>query len=90
MNYNPVDRNCTRLLPACIYDTHKDGPLFRYSGGQMALNDTGPEDCYKQCQKQGLTKYAAKMGVDLVVGIMAKKMCLCGFDSTTYIGGNSE
>ena len=73
-----------------MYDTHKDGPLFRYSGGEMPVNDTGPEDCYKQCQKQGLTKYAAKIGVDLVVGIMAKKMCLCGFDSATYVDGGSK
>ena len=37
---------------SCMYDTHKDGPLFRYSGGEMPLNDTGPEDCYKKCQMQ--------------------------------------
>ena len=34
---------------------------------------------------QGLTKYAAKLNVDLVVGIMAGKVCLCGFDSSTYV-----
>ena len=66
-----------------------DGPVFLYSGGEMQLSDTGPEDCYKQCQKQGLTKVAAKMGVDLVVGIMAQKHCLCGFDSATYFSTSS-
>ena len=77
-------------IPACIYDTHIEGPLFRYSGGRMTTGDEGPEDCYKQCQKQGLTKHAAKNSWDLVVGIMAKAICLCGFDSTTYVDGNSK